>query len=92
MLASTTHPYDDRQNSAIVANALHLGSALRVLDVTGSQRAGTSALISALAGGGKSLVAAAEHRLAKAASPPSPGLNQLVAAAMLLRCSRRRGR
>ncbi|TSA16137.1 MAG: hydroxymethylglutaryl-CoA synthase family protein [Betaproteobacteria bacterium] len=69
MLASTTHPYDDRQNSAIVAGALRLPSSLRVLDVTGSQRAGTSALISALAGGGKALVTAAEHRLAKAASP-----------------------
>ncbi len=69
ILASTTHPYDDRQNAAIVANALHLDSALRVLDVTGSQRAGTSALASALAAGARSLVAAAEHRLAKAASP-----------------------
>jgi len=69
ILASTTHPFDDRQNSAIIANALHLASSLRVLDVTGSQRAGTSALISALAGGGKTLVTAAEHRLAKAASP-----------------------
>ena len=69
MFASTTHPYDDRQNAAIVANALHLGSSLRVLDVTGSQRAGTSALISALNSGGNALVAAAEHRLAQAASP-----------------------
>ncbi|MBK5103626.1 MAG: hydroxymethylglutaryl-CoA synthase family protein [Burkholderiales bacterium] len=69
ILASTTHPFDDRQNSAIVANAMHLASALGVLDVTGSQRAGTSALISALAGGRKSLVTASEHRLAKAASP-----------------------
>ena len=69
ILASTTHPFDDRQNAAIVANALQLGSALRVLDVSGSQRAGTSALISALAGGGSSLVTASEHRLAKAASP-----------------------
>ena len=69
MLASTTHPYDDRQNAAIVANALHLDSALRVLDVCGSQRAGTSALMSALATHGTTLVAAGEHRLAKAASP-----------------------
>ncbi len=68
ILASTTHPYDDRQNAAIIANAMHLGSTLRVLDVTGSQRSGTSALINALAGGSKSLVASAEHRLAKAAS------------------------
>ena len=70
MLASTTHPYDDRQNAGIVANALNLGSALAVLDVTGSQRAATSALATALASGsGKEiLVAAGEHRRAKAAS------------------------
>ena len=69
MLASTTHPYDDRQNAGIVATALHLGSALRVLDVTGSLRAGTSALTTALSLGSTALVAAGEHRLAKAASP-----------------------
>jgi 3-hydroxy-3-methylglutaryl CoA synthase len=71
MLASTTHPYDDRQNAGIVANALNLGSALAALDVTGSQRAATSALATALASGdGKEiLVAAGEHRRAKAASP-----------------------
>jgi hydroxymethylglutaryl-CoA synthase len=68
MLASTTHPYNDRQNAGIVATALHLGSALRVLDVTGSLRAGTSALATALSAGGTALVAASEHRLAKAAS------------------------
>lgn len=71
MLASTTHPYDDRQNAGIAANALNLGSALAVLDVTGSQRAGSSALAQALEsqGAGETLVVAAEHRLAKAASP-----------------------
>ena len=71
MLASTTHPYDDRQNAGIVANALNLGSALAVLDVTGSQRAGTSALGTALASRSSKeiLVAAGEHRRAKAASP-----------------------
>ena len=71
MLASTTHPYDDRQNVGIVANALNLPSALAVLDVTGSQRAGTSALATALASAnaGEILVTAAEHRRAKAASP-----------------------
>jgi 3-hydroxy-3-methylglutaryl CoA synthase len=70
-LASTTHPYDDRQNAGIVANALNLGPSLAVLDAGGSQRAGTSALAAALAssGGGETLVAAAEHRRAKAASP-----------------------
>jgi 3-hydroxy-3-methylglutaryl CoA synthase len=71
MLASTTHPYDDRQNAGIVANALNLPSALAVLDVTGSQRAGTSALATALACASRAeiLVTAGEHRRAKAASP-----------------------
>ncbi len=71
MLASTTHPYDDRQNAGIVANALNLASALAVLDVTGSLRAGSSALANALASAadGQTLVTAAEHRLAKAGSP-----------------------
>ncbi|MFH1602828.1 MAG: 3-hydroxy-3-methylglutaryl CoA synthase, partial [Pseudomonadota bacterium] len=83
ILASTTHPYDDRQNAAIVANAVHLGSALRVLDVTGSQRAGTSALMSALGAGATSLVAAGEHRLAKAASPQEMHYGDGAAALLL---------
>ena len=71
MLASTTHPYDDRQNAGIAANALNLASSLAVLDVTGSQRAGTSALATALgsANGSEILVTAGEHRRTKAASP-----------------------
>jgi len=71
VLASTTHPYSDRQNAGIAANALNLPSALGVLDVTGSQRAGTSALATALASSIEKeiLVAAAEHRRTKAASP-----------------------
>jgi hydroxymethylglutaryl-CoA synthase len=85
MLASTTHPYDDRQNAGIVATALHLGSALRVLDVTGSLRAGTSALGTALAAGGSALVAAGEHRLAKAASPQEMHYGD-GAAALLVGC------
>jgi 3-hydroxy-3-methylglutaryl CoA synthase len=71
MLASTTHPYDDRQNAGIVANALNLGTSIGALDVTGSQRAGTSALLQALAAPSARdvLIAAGEHRLARAASP-----------------------
>jgi len=70
-LASTTHPFDDRQNAAIVATALNLNPALRSMDVGGSLRAATSALtaaIDAAAGGTSTLLAAGEHRLAKAAS------------------------
>ena len=43
-LASTTHPFGDRQNTSIVAGALNLRPGVRSLDVAGSLRAGTSAL------------------------------------------------
>ena len=72
-LASTSLPFQDRQNAGIVAEALHLGHSLRTLDVTGSQRAGTSALVTALqavaGGGGPVLVVGAEKRRTKAARP-----------------------
>lgn len=70
-LASTTHPFDDRQNAAIVATALNLNPALRSMDVGGSLRAATSALVAATdaaAAGTATLLTAGEHRLAKAAS------------------------
>jgi 3-hydroxy-3-methylglutaryl CoA synthase len=71
-LASTTHPFDDRQNTSIVAGALNLRPDVHSLDVAGSLRAGTSALATALAAApgraGQALVMAGEHRLAKAAS------------------------
>ncbi len=47
-LASTGLPYAERQNSAIAAEALGLGDAVRSADVTGSARAGTAALLAAL--------------------------------------------
>jgi hypothetical protein len=47
-LASTTLPFADRQNAGIVKEALNLSDTVSVLDVTGSQRAATSALIQAL--------------------------------------------
>ena len=72
-LASTSLPFEDRQNAGIVAEALHLGHGLRTLDIAGSQRAGTSALITALqavaGGGGPILVVGSEKRRTKAASP-----------------------
>jgi hydroxymethylglutaryl-CoA synthase len=72
-LASTTHPFDDRQNTSIAAGALSLRPGLRSLDAGGSLRAGTSALATALAAApatdGSILALAADHRLAKAASP-----------------------
>jgi hydroxymethylglutaryl-CoA synthase len=71
-LASTTHPFDDRQTASIAAGALHLRQGLRSLDAGGSLRAGTSALATALAASatdGNVLVIAGEHRQARAASP-----------------------
>ncbi|MEM7408037.1 MAG: 3-oxoacyl-[acyl-carrier-protein] synthase III C-terminal domain-containing protein [Pseudomonadota bacterium] len=73
ILASTTLPFADRQNAGIMAEALNLGTALRTMDVSGSQRAATSALMSALdsaaAGADAVVVAAAEKRKTRAGSP-----------------------
>ncbi len=71
--ASTTLPFQDRQNAGVLAEALSLGHDLLTLDIAGSQRAGTSALTAALqasAGAAKPiLVTAGEKRRARAASP-----------------------
>jgi hydroxymethylglutaryl-CoA synthase len=70
-LASTTMPFADRQNSAVVATALDLPTSTHTADLGHSQRAGTSALKLALemASDGPRLVAAADMRLARTASP-----------------------
>ncbi len=70
---STTLPFKDRLNSGIVAAALTLGERVRAVDVASTQRAGTSALLQALAavkaGEAKhALVLASDHRKARAAS------------------------
>jgi hydroxymethylglutaryl-CoA synthase len=68
VLASTTHPFADRQNSVVVKEALNLADDVAAMDVGGSQRAGTSALrMACLGAGGPTLVVAAEKRSAKAA-------------------------
>ncbi len=71
--ASTSFPFLERQNAGILATALGLDGDRMSLDVTGSQRAGTSALMQALAavGGGlmnDALVVAADKRRSKASS------------------------
>jgi len=67
--ASTTFPFLDCLNSSLVTTALRLSDEIAALDVTGTQRAGTSALADALSRSGETLVVAAEKRPAKAASP-----------------------
>jgi len=72
-LATTTLPFQDRQNAGVIAEALSLGEDLLTLDIAGSQRAGTSALtagLQAAEGTGKAvLVTAADKRRSRAASP-----------------------
>ena len=69
--ASTTHPFADRQNAGVLATALQLGEALATSDVTASQRAGTSGLMTALHAlkgqGGSALYVAADDRKTRAA-------------------------
>ncbi|MFT7460670.1 MAG: hydroxymethylglutaryl-CoA synthase, partial [Planctomycetota bacterium] len=48
MLASTTLPFADRSNSGIAVDALNLNEHVMTQDLSGSRRAGTSALIQAL--------------------------------------------
>lgn len=55
-LASTTLPFADRQNAGVLKTALNLRDDIVATDITGSQKAGTTALITALdvvAGGAK---------------------------------------
>lgn len=66
--ASTTHPFADRQNATIVAEAVRLNEALHTADLGGSQRAGTMALLQALYSGQNGLVVAADTPPTKPAS------------------------
>lgn len=72
ILASTTMPFADRQNAGIVKEALTLPDTVGSMDVGGSQRAGTAALLSALdaarAADAPVLCLAAERRPARPAS------------------------
>ena len=68
-MASTTFPFLDRLNSGVVAEALNLGQDIGASDAGQTQRAATSALMSALRGGPSTLLVAAEKRPVKAASP-----------------------
>jgi 3-hydroxy-3-methylglutaryl CoA synthase len=70
VLASTTFPFADRDNAALITEALDLPEQINTLDVSSSQRAGTSALANALnAGSGSALVIASDCRETRPASP-----------------------
>lgn len=73
IMASTSMPFLDRQNSVLVAEALNLNTdGLRTMDVTSSQRAATSGLLAALdivaSGKGTAVLVASEHRRTRCAS------------------------
>src|SRR3984893_17943650 len=48
IFASTSAPFADRQNAGIIKEALNLPDSIQTLDVSGSRRAGTSVLLTAL--------------------------------------------
>jgi 3-hydroxy-3-methylglutaryl CoA synthase len=86
--ASTTFPYTDRQNAGIVAAALGLGEGISSVDFASSQRAGTSALISALdavAAGrvNSALLVASDKRKTRAASAQELAYGDAAAAFIL---------
>ena len=73
-LAATSMPYKERLNAGIVSTALGLNDHIRTADFSGGLKAGTTALLAALdaveAGSLNNIVvAAAESRLGKPASP-----------------------
>lgn len=72
VMASTSHAFIDRQNAGIVKEALNLADGVGALDIGGSQRAGTSALLDALqaakGGAGAVLCIASEKRETQPAS------------------------
>lgn len=71
VMASTTHPFDDRLNAGVVADALGLDAAIRAQDVGGTVRAGATALAAALSAPGAvgaTLLVAADRRRTRAAS------------------------
>lgn len=86
LLASSTAPFADRQNAGIVKEALTLSDDVATADLSGSQRAGMSALLQGLAvaaGSGASVLAVgSDKRKARPASEAE--LVQGDAAAALL--------
>jgi hydroxymethylglutaryl-CoA synthase len=72
ILASTSFPFLDRQNAGVVKEAINLPDAVATLDIGGSQKAGTGALLqachTAAANAGPVLVISSEKRRACPAS------------------------
>ncbi len=83
-LASTSMPFEDRQNSGIVATALNLSPEVATLDLAGSLRAGTSGVVNALRSkAGQTLLVAAERRKTKAGGPQEMAYGDGAAALLI---------
>ena len=81
LFASTTMPFADLQNAAIIAGALGLRHDIQTLDIGQSQRAGTSALMAAFRdAGGTTLVTASDRPRGKPASTQEIGFGAGAAA------------
>jgi len=81
IFASTTMPFADMLNASVIAGALELPQDLRALDIGQSQRAGTSALLAALAdANAPALVLVSERPRGKPASTQEIGFGAGAAA------------
>jgi hydroxymethylglutaryl-CoA synthase len=87
IVASTTHPYAEKQSAALVAEALNLPQDVDTIDVGTSLRAGTQALRLAadrvVAGGLPVLVVAGDTRAAVPDSPEEAGWGDAAAAVLV---------
>lgn len=81
-LASTSLPFADRSNAGLLAGALDLPSPCRTIDSTGSLRAATGALISALDNDSTQLVIGSDARRARPASPQEMAFGHAAAAVL----------
>lgn len=87
-LASTTAAFADRSNAAVAVRALCLPEGISVIEIAGSQRAGLSALMTAMdtvrsGRAAKPLVLASEKRKARAASTQELSYGDGAAALLL---------
>ncbi len=81
IFASTAMPFADMLNASVIAGALELPQDLRALDIGQSQRAGTSALLAALAdAAGPALVLVSDRPRGKPASTQEIGFGAGAAA------------
>ena len=84
-LCSTSAPFADRDNAALLAGVLDLGEALETLNIGGSLRAATTGLANAARrqDGASSLLVASDARQARAGSPQELSYGDAAVALLL---------